>query len=422
MTITERSIQSTKPGDKISERLRDAHGSLVLRHTESGVREFFLRSRAGGKDRLHKIGNYPEKSLLEARRSAKSLAGSPGTFEATGTLGDLLEAYVSHLKAAGKVSAGDVERTILRAIPRAHAIRRKRAAAVIPAEITNIIAARVRAGVRVEASRLRSHLRAAYSFGAKSDNDPERAAEENHVKYGITTNPVALVARIDEHPESKVGELPEPKRVLNWKELRAYWKALDAESEVITATLRFILAMGGQRMQQVLRAQWSDIKALTAAEVADHKLPKNFVGLPVLRIVDRKGKGEPRLHALPIVPFAQKQLVILKGNERPFDVTHFTLADAISRASKLVCEKLKCEPFDARALRRSVETRLGDLGVSRETRAHLLSHGRTGIQNRYDFAERLTEKRDALMKWTAHLQRAVPTFTRAAGSLARSGL
>jgi hypothetical protein len=111
---------------------------------------------------------------------------------------------------------------------------------------------------------------------------------------------------------------------------------------------------------------------------------------------------------VPIPALAQAQLDLLAGNERPFPVTHFTLADAISRASKAVCEKLECEPFDARALRRSVETRLGDLGVSRDTRAHLLSHGRTGIQaQRYDFAERLPEKRDALELWAKHLQKAI---------------
>jgi integrase len=225
----------------------------------------------------------------------------------------------------------------------------------------------------------------------KSDYNPQRAAVDG-VRFGLPLNPVTPVARIEERPAT--GENGEP-RVLSWQELGAYWRALDAESEVIGATLRFILAIGGQRMQQVLRVEWSDIEKQNSE-----------IGLGVIRMIDSKGRGTPRKHAVPVVKLAQTQLDMLAGNDRPFPVTHFTLADAISRASKAVCKQLKCEPFDARALRRSVETRLGDLGVDRETRAHLLSHGRTGIQNRYDYAERLADKLEALKLWTKHLQKA----------------
>jgi integrase len=168
-------------------------------------------------------------------------------------------------------------------------------------------------------------------FGMRSDYNPQRAAVDG-VRFGITANPVAPVARIDEHAATN-GEPPAP-RVLSWKELGAYWRALDAESEVIGATLRFNLAIGGQRIQQVLRAAGSDIEKHNAE-----------VNMGVLRIVDAKGRGKPRRHARPIVPLAQEQLDKLAGHERPFPVTHFTLADAISRASATVCKALKCEPF-----------------------------------------------------------------------------
>jgi integrase len=392
MALTERSIAAAKPGDKQSERLRDAPGALVLRVSQAGTREFFYRQRAGGTDRTHKLGNHGELSLLEARKKAKALAGNPVAVEARGTLSDLLSSYVEHLRAEKKVSAPDVERTLKRAIPEKDALRRRRASTITPRDVTSIIARRLRAGVTVEANRLRSHLSAAFVFGMKSDYNPQRAAADG-VRFGISINPVTPVARVDERPVT--GENGEP-RVLSWQELGAYWRALDAESEAINATLRFILAIGGQRMQQVLRVEWSDIEKKNAE-----------IGLGVVRMIDSKGRGLPRKHAVPVVKLAQAQLDLLDGNGRPFPVTHFTLADGISRASKVVCDKLECEPFDARALRRSVETRLGDLGISRETRAHLLSHGRTGIQNRYDYAERLAEKRDALELWTKHLQKAI---------------
>jgi integrase len=396
MALTERSIGALKPGEKLSERLREAPGALLVRMSSAGTREFFYRQQVGGADRTHKLGDHGELSLLEARKKAKALAGAPVALEARGTLGDLLGAYVEHLKAEKKVSAPDVERSLLRAIPETDALRRRRAASITPREITAIVARRVRAGANVDANRLRAHLSAAFFFGMRSDYNPQRAAVDG-VRFGLASNPVAPVARVDERPATdENGEAVEP-RVLTWQELGAYWRALDAESETIRATLRFVLAIGGQRMQQVLRAEWADVEKRNAE-----------IGLGVIRMLDTKGRGKPRRHAVPIPKLAQEQLDSLAGNERPFPVTHFTLADAISAASKAVCKQLECEPFDARALRRSVETRLGDLGVSRDTRAHLLSHGRTGIQaQRYDFAERLPEKRDALALWERHLRRAI---------------
>ena len=396
MALTERSIAALKPGEKQSERLREARGALLVRMSEAGTREFFLRSRAGGIDRTQKLGNHGELSLLDARQKARLFAGKSGAIEARGTLGDLLAAYVGHLRAENKVSAPDVERALKRAISEKDALRRRRASAITPNDVTAIIARRLRAGVTVEANRLRAHLSAAFKYGMNADYNPQRASVDG-VRFGITSNPATPVARIDERPAlDENGEPHAAPRVLTWDELAAYWKALDAESDAIRATLRFILAIGGQRMQQVLRAGWVDIEKSNPE-----------IGLGVIRMIDSKGRGKPRKHAVPILKLAQAQLDLLAGNERPFAVTHFTLADAISRASKAVCERLGCEPFDARALRRSVETRLGDLGVSKETRAHLLSHGRTGIQNRYDFAERLVEKCVALRKWTTKLEAAI---------------
>ena len=72
-------------------------------------------------------------------------------------------------------------------------------------------------------------------------------------------------------------------------------------------------------------------------------------------------------------------------------------------------EKKGVPSFQQRDLRRTVETMLQRLGIDKEVRAHLLSHGRTkGVQakhyERYDF---LAEKRQALEKWVRHLNRVI---------------
>jgi hypothetical protein len=85
-----------------------------------------------------------------------------------------------------------------------------------------------------------------------------------------------------------------------------------------------------------------------------------------------------------------------------------TLTKAVAAISENL-EKKHAAPFQQRDLRRTAETMLQKLGIDKEVRAHLLSHGRTqGVQGkhyeRYDF---LKEKREALEKWARHLGRII---------------
>jgi hypothetical protein len=63
-----------------------------------------------------------------------------------------------------------------------------------------------------------------------------------------------------------------------------------------------------------------------------------------------------------------------------------------------------CEPFDLRDVRRTAESMLAAQGVSRDLRAQLLSHGLSGVQQRYDRYDYIREKCEALLAWEAHLQ------------------
>jgi hypothetical protein len=64
--------------------------------------------------------------------------------------------------------------------------------------------------------------------------------------------------------------------------------------------------------------------------------------------------------------------------------------------------------FVFRDLRRICETQLASLGVNLETRAQLLSHGRSGVQAKhYDRHTYIAEKRRALNKWAQHLTRVI---------------
>lgn len=78
---------------------------------------------------------------------------------------------------------------------------------------------------------------------------------------------------------------------------------------------------------------------------------------------------------------------------------------------------MKGEPFDLRDIRRTCETMLAGMGISRDTRAHLLSHGLSGVQAaHYDRHSYFDEKRAALLAWEARLEE-IATGEKQAGNV-----
>lgn len=427
-TFTDPYIRNLKPKARPYKRAEYApkgEGRLTVRVQPSGLKEFFYRYRANGEDKTLSLGRYDHtgrkgKTLAEIRESAgatRKLQRDTGDVKAhlraegrrqqvearKGTLRQLLAAYVQSLRAAGKTSADAVEaifrRNVLSPFP---AIADAKANEVEPGDIQRILARLVRAGIKRQVNVTRSYLRAAFAYGSKADHDPRTVAQDG-VLFGLKYNPVATVPRIAEY--ERVGD-----RTLTEEELREFWKALDALPVVQRATLRLNLALACQRPTQLLRADWSafDLKEKT------------------LLLRDTKGRGEGRDHLLPLTAFALEQLEPLRevnppaeGDlkdqqlDSPFtdDGKRAMVLETVSKAVRGVSDGLKKKhkipPFQLRDLRRTAETMLQKLGVDREVRAHLLSHGRSqGIQGRhyerYDF---LPEKRAALEKWAHHLRR-----------------
>lgn len=84
-------------------------------------------------------------------------------------------------------------------------------------------------------------------------------------------------------------------------------------------------------------------------------------------------------------------------------IHHTTISTVIGEIARGSCGSE--EPYKPGDVRRTVETRLQALGVSKDVRAQLLSHGRTSdVQARhYERHDYLREKASALDCWEAHL-------------------
>lgn len=389
-------------------------GRLIVRVLPGGAKEFFYRYQIGGGDTTLALGRYdPEgkdgktlkqiRGTLRQRREVQRETGDvkghlqkealrQDAEKRKGSFGQLLDAYAEWLEQEKKPSASEAAGIfrvhVAKPFPR---LALTKANAIAAADVSEILARMVKAGLTRQVNKARAYLRAAFSFGIDADHNPERRARAG-VLFGLALNPVVGIKPIKRFEKTL-------ERTLTESELRKYWLELEALPVVQRATLRLNLALAAQRPTQLLRAGWPDFD----------------ISGETLLLKDSKGRGGSRDHLLPLTPFVLEQLrplVELNGKAiSPFtaDGSRAMVVETLSVAVSAISRKAGGASFDQRAIRRTVETMLQKMGIAKEIRAHLLSHGRgQGVQGRhyerYDF---LPEKRQALERWNAQLQRII---------------
>lgn len=234
---------------------------------------------------------------------------------------------------------------------------------------------------------VRAYLHAAFAAAAKSDHDPRRAAHGRSA-FRLQSNPVSVVPRQADFDRAR-------DRVLSDEELKAYCIALRGRNDPVAAVLKVSLLLGGQRIVQLLRARWQDYDRDAST----------------LTLHDAKGRGGTRKHVLPVsarvaatIPSPHPDggdFIFSSGHKLPIHPS--TVAVAVNVIAKSI---YKTGPkFAAGDARRSVETRMAAMGISKDHRAQVLSHGLVrGVQERhYDRHDYLPEKAAALALWERHL-------------------
>ena len=316
-----------------------------------------------------------------AQEAAKREAEERGRY----TLRALCNAYTEALERAGKAKSAAATRSAFKC----HVFTHPEIAHAPANEVTaHQLAALVRkvreAGKERAAGILRSYLSAAFNAGKRAPFDSALPADL--IPFGIEHNPVDAIPAI---------AVQRGDRTLSADELRAYLAALG--EDLPDMALRLALLAGGQRMAQLLRARVGDYDPDTAT----------------LRLWDGKGKRQSaREHLLPLAPKAAALVAGLveraKAKESPWLFsTHGKVAVTETTPGKRAAEisaAMGGEPFDLRDIRRTCETLLAGMGISRDTRAQLLSHGISGVQAaHYDRHAYTNEKRAALVAWEARL-------------------
>lgn len=300
------------------------------------------------------------------------------------TLSGLMALYVNYLSKQGKITfARDVISLSQHLIPLAN----KPAAEISKRDLVMIQRTLLSAGKGRTANKLRSMVRAAYALVLRSDSDATSpAAALDFATTGrVDSNPAALLAVAKGFNGTR-------DRVLTNDELVMLLDHAN-RSGTVGLAVRATIFLGGQRIAQLLRA--------TIADVQDD----------FLVLLDPKGKRDvPRRHPIPLEGMAGA--VVTEALERAksmrtmwlfsstgkVQLSPDTVSSYISDVSvEFIRSGISTIPFRLADLRRTIETRLAGMGVSKDARAYLQSHGLNGVQTRhYDRHDYEQEKRNAL--------------------------
>jgi integrase len=332
-----------------------------------------------------KIGAYPAMSLSQARevfrrdyadviltgRSIKTASDAR-----PGTVGDLVDAYVKHLKINERSSWLQVEKGLNKV---AGTLGRNRLARdVTPEDVLDVIRPIYTRDKRAMADHVRGYIRSAYSWAIKSEHDyrstsPRRFKLVSNPAAGIPTEPKVVGTRwLDED---------EFLRLYRWLECP------DAPVHPPYTRAVRILMLTGQRVEEIARLhidQWD-----ANEHIIDWSRTKN---------------GKP--HAIPVPGLAAELIASIKPNEygwffpsamhptRP--VSHGTLYAFMWRH-----RQRDVIPFVTnRDLRRTWKTLAGKAGVSKDIRDRIQNHVLQDVSSKnYDRWTYMPEKRAAMLTW-----------------------
>ncbi|WP_223415586.1 MULTISPECIES: tyrosine-type recombinase/integrase [unclassified Pseudomonas] len=349
--------------------------------------------------------DYFTRQDAEARSQVEAEAKAADEMAKLGSFKDLLDSYSADLAARERVKAPQIARMFtMHVIEPFPELARKPAREITDADIFEILSrlksAKPRSrgkgnttpapatSMRSTTDTLHTYLSAAFKRAKKTKRNLERPNPDAK-NFGLTHNPAEDVGALENVYTGDTESLQQP-------ELMELLLHLDMLPEHQRAIALAPIYLGGQRLKMLLDLRWEHV---------------DDQGMFVF---DKKGnRTEPHPHFLPFTPRILEIMAPLLET-RFSDLGPFALSQKLvgtSYASKFysgagttLSEAGKTRYFSWKEVRATAESVLAGLGVAKETRAHLLSHGRTDVQDKhYDRNVYLREKIDALEAWCQFL-------------------
>jgi len=372
--FTDRWLQSPTltPGKGRAEFVDTLCPGLHLRVTIQGTRTFSAMFRVNGKLTRQTIGRYPRVPLGDARSSAlRIMRDAQDTADArerrirapcTVTYGELVDTYTEkHLKVnarswrnirsglSGKRMAPFMKRTV---------------ATITRREIIDLCDSIVAEGSPQAAVNHLRYLKMLFNWAAGRDM--------------IVNNPCAGVK-----PPARAVERD---RVLSDTELSAVWRATFQLPSPWGEMFRMFM-LTGQRRSEVATMRWSEVAG-------------NIWTIP------REKVKKDRAHTVPLSVTALATLGSLEDLPRlEEDGFVFSTTGGASPSSNFCKVKRELDRLSGVAgwtihdIRRTVRSKLAELGVPREVARKVLNHEDGKVDRIYNRHEYLAEKRKALERW-----------------------
>ena len=382
MGLTDLQIKKMKPREQRYE-VTDGKG-LSIRVKPTGDKSWFYRYMIDGRPRKMTFGAFPGVSLADAKkRHGEAMVDlqngiDPGQKakeakakkKAEPNFSDLLKEFWT-IELKDKPSGKEQYRSIKKdAIP---AWKKKKVATITRRDAV-LLVDKVRERAPVGANRLLGTLVRMFNF----------ACERGILDF----SPLTGMRRTPEESRS---------RVLTDDEIKKLWICLDLERTDIDIyrltklALKTIL-LTAQRPGEVTRMRWDQIEG-------------SFWVIPAHL---RKNNEENRVPILPMMldilnqakPYTGKTYVFTSSHNQRKPATVGALANSIRRHSKEMGIKDRFTPHD---LRRTLRTRLAEIGVSDSIAERVLGHKPQGVQAIYNRFSYDAEKTNALALWERRL-------------------
>jgi integrase len=413
-TINEQKLKGMKSGPgKLTESLpgRGA-GALVFKRQSESPPTAFYRFRRDGKDVLVKIGVFQigtrsagltlpqirerawelakvatehgdvkaHLAFLERKAEVEKQAGVEALAEkaciqsieaARGSLSDLFRDYIDSRRGAVRESqVAELERVLRVELEEANpGVADMKARDVRPGHIRQILLPIWDRGSKGMADKVRAYLHAAYQYGLTAEHSLSRTSRKS---FALELNPVALLPK--EH--KSIAQT----RVLSDAELKHFWQTITQTDEVgpvMGRLLKFVIATGGQRIDQVSREPWTSYDSEKRT----------------IRLIDAKGRGGVRrVHLIPLSDRAielidevepltgRHDFIWTTTGKKPIATTspsHAVRDWLGSKHGKINGEQIP--HFTPRDLRRTCAQLMQRHGVENQVSDLLQSHGQTGV-------------------------------------------
>jgi integrase len=316
-------LQALPVGTFVTLNKLEQGGSLVARQLSQGGVQFYWRYSHEGRTHREPIGVYdpvspPKKleptsrgfSIAAAHEQCRRLAQKHGEHRETGglkeaklidrkryqaakeaaaaraeqTLADLLDDYVKHQATQGRISAREAKNIFdLHVVAAWPQLAQTPASEITQDQVIDMLRKLTEQSKGRTSNKLRTYLRAAYQCAL--DVRVTASIPVAFKAYDVQTNPVAQTRRDGRFDRAD-------KRPLSTEELRNYWHKIEKLPGLRGRCLRLHLLTGGQRIEQLVRLRWADVRA-DSITLYDTK--------------GRPGQGA-RTHTVPIIKAAVRDL------------------------------------------------------------------------------------------------------------------